>query len=107
MNHQELYKLLTTVQKNVRCPQCGKQYDFSLIQIRGIADQIVFLELSCPDHMPLLATVALGKQKPSKDMPATNKVSSNDVIETYHFLKDWRGSFAEIFNKNTNVNKGK
>jgi len=97
MNHQELYKLLVTVQKNVRCPQCGKQYDFASIQIRGIVDTIVFLELACSSHMPLMATVTLGKQAP-KAKVANNKVSSDDVIETYRLLKDWNGSFAELFN---------
>lgn len=105
MNHQELYKLLVTVQKNVRCPQCGKPYDFALIQIRGIVDSLVFLELSCADHMPLLATVSLSKQQ-SKFNKNREAVSSNDVIETYKFFKKFNGSFKEIFNEEIN-NKSK
>lgn len=100
MNHQDLYKLLATVQKNVRCPQCGKQYDFSLMQIKGIVDTIVFLELHCSDHLPLLATVTLGKnqlQNNTTDLAA--KISTNDVIETYRFLKSFDGKFEELFNK--------
>ena len=97
MNHQELYKLLLTVQKNVRCPQCGKAYDFGGIQIRGILDQIVFLELNCSSHMPLLATVTLTKQTPRMTAETKERVDSNDVIDTYHFLKDYKGSFADIF----------
>ncbi|MFA6963800.1 MAG: hypothetical protein WC227_03735 [Patescibacteria group bacterium] len=105
MNHQELYKLLVTVQKNVRCPQCGKQYDFASIQIRGIVDTILFLELNCSSHMPLLATVTLSKQSPKIKTGVESKVSSDDVIETYRFLKDWNGSFAEIFNEKIDNNK--
>lgn len=101
MNHQELYKLLVTVQKNVRCPQCGKAYDFSLIQIRGIVDSLVFLELNCSSHMPLLATVSLAKQTPKKKV-IREEVSPDDVIDTYKLLKNFNGSFEKLFNENTN-----
>jgi hypothetical protein len=98
MNHLELYNLLKTVRKNVRCPQCGKQYDFSQIKIRGIAEYIVFLELDCADHMPLMATVALTKKAENKNK--TGKISSDDIIETYKFLKDFSGGFDKIFQEN-------
>jgi len=101
MNHQELYKLLVTVQKNVRCPQCGKAYDFGAMQIRGIVDSIVFLELSCQNHMPLLATVTLSKQTTKgKSSVMNEKVKPDDVIETYRMLRDWKGSFQELFAEN-------
>lgn len=96
MNHQELYKLLVTVQKNVRCPQCGKSYDFEQIEIRGIVDAVVFLELFCTDHMPLLATVTLSK-KTLPDKPAKERVNPDDVIEVYRFLKNFSGDFSEVF----------
>jgi hypothetical protein len=103
MNHQDLYKLLVTVQKNVRCPQCGKSYDFPLIQIRGIVDSLVFLELNCSGHMPLLATVSLAKQTPATTLSKT-EVTSNDVIETYKFFKDFNGSFENLFENSKNNN---
>ncbi len=107
MNHQQLYKLLVTVQKNVRCPQCGKQYSFSMIQIRGIVDSIVFLELNCGSHMPLLATVTLGKQPSPKNKQNNIKVNSDDVIEVYKTLKDFNGSFEQLFNENKEKNSNK
>lgn len=100
MNHQELYKLLVTVQKNVRCPQCGKPYDFAAIQIRGIVDALVFLELSCGSHMPLLATVSLSKQTPAKLPTGQGKVTPDDVIETYRIMKNFDGSFEKLFGDN-------
>lgn len=100
MNHQELFKLLKTVKKNIRCPQCGKEYDFSQIKIRGIADFIIFLELSCPNHMPVLATVALNGKLPEEKIEG--KVDNNDVIETYKFLEEFSGSFEKIFKKINN-----
>lgn len=99
MNHLELYNLLKTVRKNVRCPQCGKQYDFSQIRIRGVADFIVFLELSCSNHMPLMATVAMTKKNEKKHDP-NEKINSNDIIETYKFLKNFSGGFDKIFQDN-------
>lgn len=97
MNHQDLYKLLTTVQKNVRCPQCGKPYEFSAIQIRGVVDSLVFLELNCANHMPLLATVSLAKSN-INNLPRKEIVTSDDVIETYRFFKDYKGDFRSLFN---------
>ncbi len=96
MNHQELYKLIQTVQKNVKCPQCGKPYSFKNIEIRGIVETIMFLELHCSSHMPLLATVSLSNKTLSKQQ---EKITSNDVIEIYKYLKDFSGSFSEIFGK--------
>ena len=104
MNHQELYKLLLTVQKNVRCPQCGKQYDFGKIQIRGVVDMIVFLELACSNHLPLLATVTLGKPASiNKEPAAKDAVSSDDVIKIYRTLKEHKGSLSELINKNGSI----
>lgn len=102
MNHQELYKLLVTVQKNVRCPQCGKPYGFASIQIKGIVDTIVFLELSCIDHMPLLATVSLSKA--NAGINNREKVNSDDVIEIYRVLKDYHGNFEQLFNDKKEIN---
>jgi len=73
-----------------------------MIQIRGVVDSIVFLELHCRNHMPLLATVSLQKSNSPKDANISGKISSNDVIETYRFLKDFKGSLEQIFDKEKN-----
>lgn len=101
MTHQDLYKLLQTVQKNVRCPQCGKQYGFEQISIRGIVESVIFLELNCRTHMPLLATVTLTKDPvaPIKKKKGVEKINPNDVLETYQFLKNFSGSLEQIFKK--------
>ncbi len=104
MNHMDLYNLLKTVQKNIRCPQCGKQYDFKDIKIRGMADAVAFLELHCPSHMPVLATVAISKngQGTIKD---SQQIDSDDVLETYKFLKDFQGGFEKLFENKSNNKK--
>lgn len=100
MNHQDIYRLLQTVQKNVRCPQCGKEYDFSAVEIRGIVDAIVFLEMNCSDHMPLLATVAFNKTESPEKNTQREKVSSDDVLLTHETLNAFSGTFEQIFNSN-------
>jgi len=98
MNQTEISKLLRTVWKNVRCPQCGKQYSFSHIKIRGVLDKVCFLELNCSDHMPLIATVFLnGNNQPA--IKNITKINSNDVIETHKLLKKFKGNFKKIFDK--------
>lgn len=96
MNQEELSKLLRTVQKNVRCPQCGKQYNFGDIKIRGIVETVCFLELSCKEHMPLLATIMLN-DKPLRKTEISDPIIVNDVIETHKFLKEFKGNFRDIF----------
>lgn len=105
MNHQELYKLLMTVQKNVHCPQCGKSYGFSKIHIRGIVDTIVFLELGCTGHMPLLATVTLSKN--NVVVEADDKINSDDVIDMYRFMKKFDGNFETLFKESTKKKNNK
>lgn len=97
MNHQDLFKLLRTVHRNVRCPQCGRQYIFSDIKIRGIVDSVCFLELSCTDHMPLVATVVIDNITKNQDNTRLKPISSDDVIEAHKLLKEFKGNFEEIF----------
>ncbi len=98
MNHQDLFKLMRTVHRNVRCPQCGRQYNFSDIKIRGIVDSVCFLELNCTDHMPLVATVVI-EQKGQAPKIKYEPIKSDDVIETHKFLKEFNGGFEQYFNK--------
>lgn len=94
MSHQDLFKLLRTVQKNVRCPQCGKQYAFLDIKIKGIIDSLCFLELHCGEHLPLITTVMSSGGKNNIEQA---KIASNDVIETHKFLKKFQGGFEQMF----------
>lgn len=95
MKDREIFDLMRMVYKNVRCPQCGQRYLFSDIKIRGIVEDICFLELNCPGHMPLIATVTIKKQTNS-DKPE-KAILANDVIETHKFLKTFEGGFEEKF----------
>lgn len=102
MNHKELYNLLKTVRKNIRCPQCGKQFDFSQIKIRAIAEFVVFMELTCPDHMPVLATVALQNGKLVDEKPLLGSVDSNDILDAHNAIEALSGGLESLF---TTTNK--
>jgi hypothetical protein len=93
MNQKDIFNLLRTVQSNVKCPQCGKPYDYSRIKIRGILDKVCFLELNCTTHMPLIATVMLPF---NKDVKNRQIIEANDVIEVYKILKSFKGGFKNI-----------
>lgn len=98
MKDKEMFDLMRTVYRNVRCPQCGQKYMFSDIKIRGIVDDICFLELNCPGHMPLIATVTVKRISSSEKIPE-GAIKANDVIETHKFLKTFDGGFEETFKK--------
>jgi hypothetical protein len=103
MNNNEIFKLLQTVQRNVRCPQCGRQYLFSDIKIRGLVDAIYFLELNCSGHMPLIATVMLNQTPGVKKQVLDNStIKINDVIEMHKFLKKFNGNFDHLFKEKNN-----
>lgn len=97
MNHLALSKLLRTVHRNVRCPQCGKKYSFSDIKIQGIIDSVCFLEMSCGEHLPLIATVILPDDVPTFEEDF-DQVMADDVIDIYHSLTSYQGNFEELFN---------
>lgn len=97
MTHNDLFKLLSSVQKNIHCPQCGKSYQLGQIHIRGVVDSIIFLELTCGKHMPVLATVTHTPK--AVKAPKGERVNANDVLATHEFLKDLPGGFEQIFKK--------
>ena len=97
MRDREIFDLMRMVYKNVRCPQCGQRYLFSDIKIRGMVVDFCFLELNCPGHMPLIATVTIKKQPEVKFNQEEQVIRANDVIETHKFLKTFKGGFEERF----------
>jgi hypothetical protein len=95
MTQEELKKVLQTVNKNIRCPSCGKKYDFGHIHIKGFVNNLCFLELNCPDHLPLFATIAAPQ---NKDLGAEkNEVIDNDyIIQAYQALHNYQGRISDL-----------
>jgi hypothetical protein len=57
--------------------------------------------------MPLLATVSLSKQNPKMKTSNANGITNDDVIDAYKALKEFNGSFGELFKENINNNTKK
>jgi hypothetical protein len=94
MNQEELKKVLQTIYRNIRCPACGKKYDFSNIHIKGFLNNLCFLQLECPNHLPLFATIATPLNS-AKKIPV-ELIDDNTVISAYESLKNYQGKLSEI-----------
>jgi len=94
MNQEELKKVLQTIYRNIRCPACGKKYDFSNIHIKGFLNNLCFLQLECPNHLPLFATIATPVVSGRKSQVAA--IDNDTVINAYESLKNYQGELSEI-----------
>lgn len=95
MTQEELKKILHTVYKNIRCPSCGKQFEFGHIHVKGFFNNLCFLELQCSDHLPLYATISA----PAAAQPELklNKTIDNEyIISAYDSLTRHTGSLSEL-----------
>jgi len=95
MTQEELKKVLQTVNKNIRCPSCGKRYDFPHIHIKGFLNNLCFLELNCPDHLPLYATIA-APISPQNKSQASESIDSDYVIKAYQLLHNHQGRISDL-----------
>jgi hypothetical protein len=95
MTQEELKKVLQTVNKNIRCPSCGKKYDFGHIHIKGFFNNLCFLELNCPDHLPLYATIAAPKSAESLAQ-ASETIDNDYVIKAYQLLHNHQGRISDL-----------
>ena len=117
MNTNQIRKLLASLQLVMRCPGCGKKYNLDEIFLRGSMGNTYFLQLDCANcHTPVYATIALTgnlkevaknfeqlQMKPQKIDQSTgkklDKISSDEIIDTHKFLKDFKGDFESEFSK--------
>lgn len=95
MTQEELKKVLQTIYKNIRCPQCGKKYDFGHIHIKGFFNNLCFLQLECPDHMPVYATIATPIVT-SGPLPNTETIDSDYILSAYQSLQNHKGKISEL-----------
>ncbi len=95
MNQKELEKIIQTVQKNIRCPHCGKRYAFENIHLKSVSGSVYFLQLECGSHIPLLASVAVNGLKIEK-ISSSGAISTNEVISAYQIISKAK-TLKEIF----------
>lgn len=98
LTQEELKKILHTIYKNIRCPSCGKQYEFGRIHIKGYFNNLCFLELHCSDHLPLYATIAAPSRGPV-EINTKSAIDDDYIINAYDSLSSHQGSISELLNK--------
>jgi len=85
MNPIKLQKVFQEIQKNIRCPHCGKRYAFDEIHLINFTGSIYFLQLNCQMHLPLLATVAVSGL--SIEQPLSKEsISPDDIILAHKII---------------------
>ncbi len=85
MNPKDIQKIFQTVQKNIRCPHCGKQYAFENIHLESFSGSVYFLQLECGNHAPLMASVAVNGMRVPQ-ITTVGAISTNEVIGAYKII---------------------
>lgn len=94
MTQEELKKVLYTIYKNIRCPSCGKKYQFGQIHIKGYFNNLCFLQLECHDHLPLFATIAIPQKSDPK--PESSNINSDHILQAYDTLNKFKGKLSDL-----------
>ncbi len=107
MDEQFIKKLMSTL----NCGVCGQNYQTNDVIILGHKDKMWFLSLSCSTCRAQALVAAVIKEsrqgKIVTDLTETelvkfaneNSISTDDVLDIHNFLKDFKGDFSKLFNK--------
>lgn len=108
MSKRNLQDLIKNLQEFYKCPSCETHYHFDDIKILGQIDQYCFVQLGCHAcSMPVLATVAVGKQ-PKKKEPTDLRgresskfaqkgaISALEIAEFHRFLISENGTLGKL-----------
>jgi hypothetical protein len=108
MSKRYLQDLIKNLQEFYKCPSCEAHYHFDDIKILGQIDQYCFVQLGCHAcSMPVLATVALGKE-PTRKLGTDLKqregtrfaqkgaITAIEIAEFHSFLTSQKGSLGKL-----------
>lgn len=106
MNFHELKHLIAKIQKTLPCRDCGTTFKDSQIRIIGtVLNEGYFMALCGQCKNKTLINVQLQnnarKQRLLKNGVAgeIKQVTADDVLDIHNFLKDFKGDFAQLFEK--------
>jgi len=103
MNHQDLLELIKNIQQMMRCPRCGKNYNFEEIEVKGqVDDAAILMQLICNScGTPVLATIIgpMPNAEKQNQQRAKSPISSDDLIQFHQELQKFKGDFKSLFNK--------
>lgn len=106
MEERRVRKLMTTM----KCSACGQNYESHDIEILGHREELWFMRVHCAGckSKVLIAAVVKESKVPvvtdltRAEMVRFRKVGAvagDDVLDMHSFLKDFDGSFSELFSE--------
>ena len=113
MNSYQLQELIKNIQAMMRCPSCGSTYGENHIHFLGQLDMAALIQLDCQScSLPVMATIVVSEKQQTASNPkimtdasreelrdAQNRdpVSTDHVVDTHQFLKNFDGNFEKLF----------
>lgn len=112
MNIHELKLIVEQLKSNVSCPKCSSCYHDQNIDLVGAIndDHCVFL-VDCPHcesesfinvclETEEMEHISNFPQMEEDEAPAG--ITTNDILDMHNFLKDFKGDFRSLFQKENN-----
>jgi transcription elongation factor Elf1 len=105
-----LQQILVRIEKQMRCPQCGKNVPVDFSSVRVVADSAMLLQLKCDQcnayivlHASLHGVENLSAHPYDEDDTAnvstTMQLSEKEMAMLKHGLQEFDGSFEAMFKK--------
>lgn len=104
-----LYEIVQRIDRQMRCPQCGKRVPVDLAAVKVMGDNFLLLELKCRTcnaYIVLHASLAGVEQlmEKNKSVPGSNvssqlHFSEQELSLLQQALRDSGGSFEQLFKK--------
>ena len=99
MNIKVFKALLAHMKQKYRCVKCKKRLSDKELSLKDLDAKMVTIECNCTRcktqsvfEVQLLDTTTREHQALSK-----KRVSTNDILDVKNFLKDFNGSFKDLF----------
>lgn len=112
MNSYQLQELIKNIQAMMRCPSCGATYGENHIHFLGQLDMAALIQLDCQScGLPVMATIVVSEKQQAampklmtdvsreelRGVQNRDPVSTDQVVDTHQFLKDFDGNFEKLF----------
>jgi hypothetical protein len=101
-----LEEILHQAQKILTCPQCGRSFEISEIQLKGMWGNTLIFQTSCQNNHPPVNSVfvvsykkSLGKSYPLGQKPALQPITTDDVLDGAEVIDAFDGDFEKLWRK--------
>ena len=88
---------LLALPDGLRCTVCDERVPATRIRLLAWRDDLAFLQLDCAAcASTTLGFVLDGRADEPADLPESDPVSADDVLDMHQFLATWRGDLAGL-----------